>query len=442
MTNSLERLDGMSHILKKVFSVNPATNFAIAIIYSIVYDYVYRSHIVAVWEYSAFRQYHAVSRYDYLLYILMASIPFIFYKGLNQLASSFTLFVYVFVYIPFIYSLTVYGFPDSIKYSYQIVFFIIIIIYFRTDSISLYEKYFERKKKIPFSVIPRITVILFLILITLNVSQLHFVNFFVDPKSMYEFRESSDIKLIYVLCWLRAAFLPLLMLYYLKKNDYLKYGYCFIGFLLLFMLDQQKMTIVFPFAITAIFYSIKYYGSDFGAKFHIFLLGIFIIIPILLIQFQDNPIALVFCLIFIYRIQCIAGMQFERYMDFFEMQDHPNTYYTHINIINEITGLYPYKDPIGIAINADDSNSNATFFLMDGVAAAGIIGCVIIGMIFLLLKSMLNSLGRVYNVPLLTALFLFPLQSLMNVSLFTSFFTHGILVLFLILLFVDINELK
>ncbi len=232
------------------------------------------------------------------------------------------------------------------------------------------------------------------------------------------------------------------MLYYLKKNDYLKYGYCFIGFLLLFMLDQQKMTIVFPFAITAIFYSIKYYGSDFGAKFHIFLLGIFIIIPILLIQFQDNPIALVFCLIFIYRIQCIAGMQFERYMDFFEMQDHPNTYYTHINIINEITGLYPYKDPIGIAINADDSNSNATFFLMDGVAAAGIIGCAIIGMIFLLLKSMLNSLGRVYNVPLLTALFLFPLQSLMNVSLFTSFFTHGILVLFLILLFVDINEFK
>ena len=358
------------------------------------------------------------------------------------LASSFTLFVYVFVYIPFIYSLTVYGFPDSIKYSYQIVFFIIIIIYFRTDSISLYEKYFERKKKIPFSVIPRITVILFLILITLNVSQLHFVNFFDDPKSMYEFRESADIKLIYVLCWLRAAFLPLLMLYYLKKNDYLKYGYCFIGFLLLFMLDQQKMTIVFPFAITAIFYSIKYYGSDFGAKFHIFLLGIFIIIPILLIQFQDNPIALVFCLIFIYRIQCIAGMQFERYMDFFEMQDHPHTYYTHINIINEITGLYPYKDPIGIAINADDSNSNATFFLMDGVAAAGIIGCAIIGMIFLLLKSMLNSLGRVYNVPLLTALFLFPLQSLMNVSLFTSFFTHGILVLFLILLFVDINEFK
>ena len=284
--------------------------------------------------------------------------------------------------------------------------------------------------------------ILFLILITLNVSQLHFVNFFDDPKSMYEFRESADIKLIYVLCWLRAAFLPLLMLYYLKKNDYLKYGYCFIGFLLLFMLDQQKMTIVFPFAITAIFYSIKYYGSDFGAKFHIFLLGIFIIIPILLIQFQDNPIALVFCLIFIYRIQCIAGMQFERYMDFFEMQDHPNTYYTHINIINEITGLYPYKDPIGIAINADDSNSNATFFLMDGVAAAGIIGCAIIGMIFLLLKSMLNSLGRVYNVPLLTALFLFPLQSLMNVSLFTSFFTHGILVLFLILLFVDINEFK
>lgn len=432
----------MSSIYKKVFSISPLSNIFIAIIYVIVYDFVFRSHIVEIWGYSLTREYHSITGFGYLLYILFGALPFVFYKGLRHFATSFSLFVYVFVYIPFIYSLNVYGFPDSIRYPYQIVFFIIMVLYFQTDNISLLKKAVRRKKKIPFSVIPSITVLLFLLLIALNTSQFHFVNFFDDAKSMYELRESANIKLIYVLCWLRAAFLPLLMLYYLTKSDYIKYGFCFFGFFLLFMLDQQKMTIVFPFAITAIFYAIKYYGTQFGKKFHIFLLAIFIVIPLLLIKYQENPIVLVFCLIFIYRIQCIAGMQLVRYMDFFEMHNNPHTYYTHISIINDITGLYPYNEPIGIAINADGSNSNATFFLMDGVAAAGLLGCVIIGLVFLLLKSMLNSLGHVYNVPLLTALFLFPLQSLMNVSLFTSFFTHGILILFLILVFVDIKEFK
>ena len=79
---------------------------------------------------------------------------------------------------------------------------------------------------------------------------------------------------------------------------------------------------------------------------------------------------------------------------------------------------------------------------MDGVAAAGLIGCIIVGILFLIVKSILNSFSYEYKVPLLTALFLFPLQSLMNVSLFTALVSHGIIVLFLILIFVDIKEFK
>lgn len=433
----------MKKIINKLLSPNPISNFLVAIIYSYVYDYVYTNHIATVWGYAINRPFHPLNLSGLISYILLSAIPFMFYKGVNYFASAFSLFVYIFVYIPFMYSLSVYGFPEELKFTYQFVFLIIMIVYFLTDRFSLFKKsIIHKRRNMPFKVISFITVLLFLVLIAINRSQLHFVNFFADSKSLYEFRESANISLIYVLCWLRAALLPLLMLYYLSRNDWVRYGISFLGFVLLFMLDQQKMTIVFPFAITAIFFAIKYYNLKFASRFHIFLVLLFVIIPLILIKYDDNPIAIVLSLIFIYRIQCIAGMQFQRYVDFFEIQDHPFTYYTHIGIVNKLTGLYPYDEPIGMAINSDGSNSNATFFLMDGVAADGIIGCIVIGILFLLVKSVLNSFSYVYKVPILIALFLFPLQSLMNVSLFTSLFSHGIIVLFLILYFVDIKEFK
>ena len=433
----------MKKILTRLFTPHPISNFFVAIIYTFIYDYVYSNHIATVWEYAVARQFYHFNNYDFLLYSLLSSLPFALYKGTHLFASAFSLFIYIFVYIPFTHSLFVYGFPESIKVTYLLFFFILMIVYFRTDNLTLFKNAIIHKKRaLPFKVIPIITLFLFVVLIALNRSQLHFVNFFADSKSLYEFRESANIQLIYVLCWLRAAFLPLLMLYYLDKSDWIRYGITFIGFVLLFMLDQQKMTIVFPFAITAIYFAIKYYKSQFASRFHIFLVALFITIPIIIIKQEDNPLSMVFSLIFIYRIQCIAGMQFQRYVDFFELQDNPYTYFSHIGVVNKLTGLYPYNDPIGIAINSDGSNSNATFFLMDGVAAAGIVGCFIIGVVFLLVKSLLNSFSYVYNVPLLIALFLFPLQSLMNVSLFTALFSHGIIVLFFILLFVDIKEFK
>lgn len=433
----------MKKILNGLLSPHPISNVVVAIIYAFVYDYVYSNHIATVWEYAVARQFYPLSTYNYIIYSFLAALPFLFYKGTRYFASAFSLFIYIFVYIPFTHSLFVYGFPEYLRNSYQIFFFILMIVYFRTDSFTLFKKtVITSKRTVPFKVIPIITILLFVILIILNRSQLHFVNFFSDSKSLYEFRESANIQLIYVLCWLRAAFLPLLMLCYLSKSDWVRYSITFAGFVLLFMLDQQKMTIVFPFAITAIFFAIRFYKTQFAYRFHIFLVAIFITIPIIIMKYEENPLSIMFSLIFIYRIQCIAGMQFQRYLDFFEIQDNPFTYYTHIGIVNKLTGLYPYHDPIGVAINTDGSNSNATFFLMDGVAGGGITGCMIIGIVFLLVKSLLNSFSYVYSVPLLIALFLFPLQSLMNVSLFTALFSHGIIVLILILLFVDIKEFK
>lgn len=433
----------MTNVIRRALYISPLSNFLVAVIYSYIYSYVFSNHMVGVWGYTLRGSYHALGGFDYIIYLLISALPFVLYKGIRYFASSFSLFIYIFIYIPFLYSLSFFSYPDNIRYPYIVFFFIIMVCYFLTDKYALFKNtVITNKRKIPFSFIPRITIILMIFIVLLNISQLHFVNFFEDAQEMYEYRASANIRAIYILCWLRAVFLPLLMVYYLYKKYYIRSALTFIGFILIFMLDQQKMTILMPFAIAAIVFAIKYYESNFKTSFHLFLIGLFVVIPLFIMRFDENPLASVFSLIFIYRIQCIAGKQMLAYLDFFDIRHNPYTYFSHINIVNDITGMYPYSLSIGEAINNGEANSNATFFLMDGVASAGLMGCVIVGILFVFIKSILNSLSFVYKVPLLTAIFLFPLQSLMNVSLFTSLFTHGMIVLFLILYFVDIKCLR
>ena len=432
----------MKNNLRRAFYITPLCNFLVAAIYSYIYSYVFSNHMVKVWGYTLRGNYHALDVSEYVIYLLISALPFILYKGICYFASSFSLFLYIFVYIPFIYSLSFFSYPDNIRYPYIVFFFIIMVCSFGTDNFALFKnKVITKKRKIPFSFIPKLTIFLLVILIIFNVNQFHFVNFFEDAQAMYEYRASANIRLIYILSWLRSAFLPLLMAYYLCRKSYVKSAFTFFGFLLIYMLDQQKMTIIIPFAIASIVFAIKYYESNFETHFHLFLMGLFIVIPLLIMRFDENPLASVFSLIFIYRIQCIAGKQILAYLDFFDINNNPYTYFSHINVVNVITGMYPYNLSIGEVINDGEANSNATFFLMDGVASAGLIGCIIVGILFVFIKSILNSLSFVYKVPILTAMFLFSLQSLMNVSLFTSLFTHGMIVLFFILCFVDIKSL-
>ena len=138
----------------------------------------------------------------------------------------------------------------------------------------------------------------------------------------------------------------------------------------------------------------------------------------------------------------MAGLQMEHYFDFFVVNNNPFTLYGHINVINLLTGIYPYKESIGKTINTDGSDSNATFLLMDGVAAGGIVGCLIIGVTFIILKSIINSCDRKCDVSLCVSIFLFSIQSLLNVSLFTTFFTHGILMILIIFFFFNLKGLS
>lgn len=424
--------------------VSALRNFFIAALYSLLYNYVYGHYIYGVWASMCDGSYNPMSVTEMIPYLLVTSFPFVLYKGLKHIASAFSLFVYVFVYIPFIDALFVNGYPLDVKVSYSLLFFILVSFFFLSDRVYLLKRLFSKSRRlVSFNVVIVLTFFLMLVALALNLSQLHFVNFFSESQELYSLRAETELRGIYIVCWLRAAFLPVLLVYYLNRKSFLGIVAVFIAYLLVFMLDKQKLTFLFPFALTVIYLAYKYYKDSFGKYFHVFLFSLFAIVSLIFTNFETNPITLTLGLIIVLRIQCIAGMELERYFDFFVLNDNPYTYYTHINIINKITGLYPYGDQsIGQVVAGDGGNSNAAFLLMDGVAAGGIIGCVVISVIFILFKSMINSLDTRCSVGISVTVLLFGIQSMVNMSLMTAILSNGFFILFLLYLFVDVGAIE
>ena len=79
---------------------------------------------------------------------------------------------------------------------------------------------------------------------------------------------------------------------------------------------------------------------------------------------------------------------------------------------------------------------------MDGVAAAGVVGVIIISIIFIFVKAILNSLDRKCSVALCVCIMLNGIISMVNVSLFTALNSCGFIMIYLIFMFFDLSCLK
>ena len=423
----------------------------LGLLYCVVYDYVYCNFVNEFFSYDLDTEYSKLSGWLYFSYLMIAALPLVFYKGLKTVASAFSLFVYVLTYIPIINSILSYSLPSEIKNGYCIALFISMCSFFMTDHISMMKFLFTQKSvQIPFRVLEIFTCISVIILCLLNIDQMQFVNFLENKVELYEARADNDIKLVYLMCWIRGAFLPLIMVKYLKNKEIIKYFFSFIAFALIFMLDKQKMTIVFPFVLSAMVYIINKNKQKIKLYFHaiiiipllLFSLGIVAYISYTQTTFKTDPVVFGLASLFIVRTMCIEGMEAERYFDFFVVQHNPYTYYGHINVIDALTGIYPYPESIGKMVAGDGGNSNATFWLMDGVAAMGIVGVIIISIIFIIFKSIINSSSIRCSPDIFVCISLLGIMSMMNVSLFTSIVSSGILVLFFICLFFNLKDLQ
>ena len=415
-----------------------------AIIYALFYDFMYENVVYGLFNYMEGLDYIEMSPIKLCLWLTFSVLPMIVYHKIDNAATFICLFMYMFIYIPFIHGLfTIYGIDNLTLYSYCGVLCLFFIIYFGIGKFQYLIKNIEVRPTIPFKYIEWCTIFLTIIFIAARGTSMHFVNIFTQLDVLYEMREENTSELgsmgfiLYIQGSLLGAFYPFLLVCYLNQKKLIKTMLILLGYLLLFMADMQKLTFLMPFALIGLYYLIKLKENIICNRLHSYIIIGITALSVVLYIFQSNDNEILFTLlsIVLLRTVCVVGWLTQMYFHFF--QDNPYTYYTHINIVNAFTDGYPYEGPLGRAVAYGSQNANANLFLTDGMAAAGLPGIILIGIVFLMILLLINSISYRYKSTNLIIIVLPTLAFLLNVSLFTTLLSDGLFILIIVLLCAD-----
>ena len=411
---------------------------ALGLFYCILYDYTYANFIAIDFAYDGHRYINS-SVFNYLTYFLFATLPLVFYKGLICVSAAYSIFAYLFMYVPTLHTMFFQYEISSLILSYIVVFVISMIAFFKTDKI-----YYNNKGKANWSFkwFEVISYLIILIVMLLNISNVHWVNFLTDSSSLYEYREDLEFGGgtigTYLFCWARNVLVPILLVFYITKKQYIRSVIVFGVYILFYMIDMQKNTIILPFVTVLLYKLLQVNPKRVFKYFHTLIFICMGLVSGLCLCIKDiNEIGFGIASIYFYRVQCIAGIQIRRYIDFFDFDNHQYTYYSHISIINELLNNYPYRESLGYTVSYGDGNSNASVWAMAGIAAAGPLGCVLVSIAFIVVKKYISKYCDNENLMYYLIIILPSVSYFTNVSLFTSLFTGGILLI--IVLFKYLN---
>lgn len=434
-------------MLKSLYNNTRALNILCAILYTYIYRTIYINYLVPVMGYMGYEANYTSSR-EVLLCNLMIWIPILFYRAKIRISDFFSIMVFVFMYVPSMISLQYY-FGCSRYIGYMLVFMAAMILFFKASDAHISNTKYDKgvgSVKLKYFIVFGFFCALVLLVIFRN--NLHLVSF----ADVYDLREdNTDFAKGFALAgyfqmWCQGIFSPLLISVglYRKERKLVLLG--FLMSLLIYTATGLKSSILNPF-IVLIFYFLmkKYMVNSFKLFFPLFTV-IIGIIYLSSLFFMDNPVANMGYSVVFMRSIGISAQLAPCYITVFD--SHPYTYYSHIGIIRKIFGGYPFSDPsLGNAVweaytGDNDMNANANFWLTDGTAAAGIVGVVLISILFYVLLIYLNKLSNAHSQIIVFSMFIPIIIIFTNASLFTTLLSGGLIIAMIMMRYCKLDSLK
>lgn len=406
----------------------------IGLIYIYVYDFLFYHFVYSLFHYMGPLDYINMDFLTGLAWSIISIIPILFFNPIKRPSTFMVVMIYCFIYIPFVHAMFVaYRLNPWTIYSYSFIMCSIMSIYFYTGNMDMMFKGIVVKPSLSLTSVEIITGIMTMAVVILRHDSMHFVNIFTQVDELYTLRVENAVGgfITYIQGWLSGAFYPFLLVCYLKNKQLHKSLVILFGYLLLFMIDMQKLTFLLPFILSASYYVIYKKEKIFTHHLHSFLTIIILVFAMVFTFMEDDKILFMIFTLIILRTVCVAGWLTQFYVYFF--QNHPYTYYSHINVINLLTDSYPYNQSLGYTVAYGTQNANANFFLTDGVAACGWIGLIIIGIIFWFFLQLIDSISQRYDKKDIIIIFLPALSFLLNASVFTTLLTNGVFWLILLI---------
>lgn len=413
------------------------TNVLFALAYSAIYVISYFEFLNYHFGYFGFDIYQR--EYGFLaLSVFICVVPILCYRGFRALSSVLAVFTYVLVYIPIILTFAL-GSSRSLAeiLLLQGTFMLCMCLLFIADVITIQNPLALDSTLDLTGVVFLLTVASTLYVLFVYRSNLRMVSF----TDVYEQRFAnaelgSGIAIRYVASWLYTVLIPLCLAYGLIGRNYKYFGLGVAACVTLYMATAAKSALVLPIVYVGLFGLLA--KNRLRAIYPLFIGALSLSMSFLLAVKDTKSIAFMISSLVLVRTIGTGGLLTMQYYDFFS--SHPQTSYTHINLVRMIADAYPYGtlevgQVVGQYYYNVGINANANFWAMDGIAALGLLGVPVVTIPCALLFIVMNAVTRGYNRLFVVLCFLPFLVSLLNTSLFSSMWSGGAFFLLLFFLF-------
>lgn len=272
-------------------------------------------------------------------------------------------------------------------------------------------------------VISLFSILSLIFIVSENYNHMQFVGF----EDVYELRSLTSMNTsqigAYLTMWIVAISIPYFVAVWVKSKRMRWFIYALLISIIIYMITGLKSALLMPIQALVLRFLVNAKHDSTT------IISIAASIVVTMLTYFDIDQLIMLRAIVLMRLLSIGGWNFVMYFDYFSQ--HGFTYWTHVGLISAIFGRNYGAEPelgrlIGdYFIDSSNVNSNANFWVTDGVAASGFFGVIIVsfmfGLILYLFKKFSCGLDQRVVIVFLTGFWMF----ILNASLFTTMLSGG-----------------
>jgi hypothetical protein len=410
-------------------------NLSLALIYALVFLRCYVSFLWFNFEYVGYDLFHRAPSFI-AGSVAIAVLPVLFYRGHRAVSSVIAVLIYLVLYVPIVLTFALGSSkpPEEITLI-QLTFMLGMAVIFLADVVVIRN---PLRLDLGIDLMPAVLGITALSTAYMLFTYRGSLQFSAFDNDLYLQRDANaslgaGLLMRYLSSWLTTVFAPLCLALGLTER---RHRYTMVGAaacLAMYMASANKLSIILPVASVMFYLLLR---NRLSVTLPLLTASLVLLVVGMLAIPNLGSSAFLGSALVLHRTIGNGGQLTSAYYDFFSF--HQQTAYSHVRGLNLFTDPYPYGDlglgqVVGQFYWTPSMNANANFWATDGIAAMGLPGVAFISLVAALLLVVLNSVTEEYNQLFVFLSFLPFVTTLLNQSLFSSFWSGG--AFFLILFF-------
>lgn len=236
----------------------------------------------------------------------------------------------------------------------------------------------------------------------------------------------------YVQTYYTYVLSPTMLAIGLLKRKWIYVGCGFMGFLITYMIDAQKLSLIVPVVMVAIWLAYRYRQTSLA----LFTGGLASLVAVCAGLTSHTVMTKLIINVLVFRAIAVPGQMLTQYYDLFSARGY--TWWSNIRGISlfvprpEAFESDRYWPSLGMIVGDEyyghmvaDVNANANAFAGEGVAAGGAIGLLVIGLLMMAWLRVVDVVASRWSLPLVTLVMLPVALCLTNVHLSTVILSFG-----------------